>query len=468
MNVAIAFSANWSTYVAVEMYALFVKNKVPTKVYLLSDNLEQSHLDEFDTVCAMCGEDYTYEYINLLKMYEEYMPSGINVDTRFSKYTLYRLFLPNIINDDRVLYIDADAIVASDISHFYNTEMEGYLLAGVEDTGLPQGYKTNLGIPEDAYYINAGVTLINLDAIRKLNLCDTWINMANTKFYDCHDQDIFNITCNEKIKKMHYKYNTSLSTSLEIKVENIKIMHYAGAKPWNTKQVPFYEIWNRWQTIYDLKKSLMMQHIPKTIHYCWFGGAEKPAKIQKCLDSWTKYLPDYEIIEWNETNFDINCCAYVKEAYDKKKWAFVTDFVRLWALYTYGGIYMDSDVEVVKNLDEFLNHRAFTGHEADKFLITATMGAEIGHPWIKMLLAYYDTAKLEANPIPNTHTITRLSFPWIVGQGDGFTFLRESVVIYPTEVFCPYDHSKLVATPTPSTYTIHHFAGSWLGRKEKE
>ena len=100
--------------------------------------------------------------------------------------------------------------------------------------------------------------------------------------------------------------------------------------------------------------------IPKIIHYCWFGGNPLPELAEKCIESWKKYLPDYEIIRWDENNFDFNINDYVKEAYENKKWAFITDYVRLYAMYNYGGIYMDTDVEVLKSLDCFLIHPAFS------------------------------------------------------------------------------------------------------------
>ena len=106
--------------------------------------------------------------------------------------------------------------------------------------------------------------------------------------------------------------------------------------------------------------------IPKVIHYCWFGRGKLPKLAKKCIKSWKKYLPDYKIIEWNEDNFDINSNQYVREAYEAKKYAFVSDYVRLYALYNYGGIYMDTDVEVIKSLDEFLIHEAFSGFESPK------------------------------------------------------------------------------------------------------
>ena len=103
--------------------------------------------------------------------------------------------------------------------------------------------------------------------------------------------------------------------------------------------------------------------IPKKIHYCWFGGNPLPEDVKEYIASWRKYCPDYEIIEWNESNFDINCCAYVKEAYEAKKWAFVTDYVRLYALYHHGGIYMDTDVEVVKSLNDLLKSVSYSTND---------------------------------------------------------------------------------------------------------
>ena len=130
--------------------------------------------------------------------------------------------------------------------------------------------------------------------------------------------------------------------------------------------------------------------IPKKIHYVWFGKGEKNERIKTCIESWHKYLPDYEIIEWNEDNFDVNYNEFTKKAYENKKYAFVSDVARLWVLYNEGGIYMDTDVEVYKPLDEFLNNEGFTGFEDINYPVTATMGCEKGNPVIKMMLDYYD------------------------------------------------------------------------------
>lgn len=205
--------------------------------------------------------------------------------------------------------------------------------------------------------------------------------------------------------------------------------------------------------------------IPKKLHYCWFGGNEKPELIKKCIETWRQVMPEYEIIEWNENNFDVNCCNYVRNAYIHKKWAYVTDYVRLFCLDQMGGIYLDADVQVIKPLDRFLQYRAFTGHETDELMLAAVMGAEPGHPWIKYLLNYYHTVGFNPNYlVPNTRTVTALSRPLIERQNYGFTYLKDGVVIFPVTYFAGFDHQQLKPILTEDTYSIHHFAGTWIGR----
>ena len=130
--------------------------------------------------------------------------------------------------------------------------------------------------------------------------------------------------------------------------------------------------------------------IPKIIHYCWFGRNPLPPLAKKCIASWKKHLPEYEIKEWNEDNFDLDMFPYDREAYDNRKFAFVTDIVRLYALYNEGGIYMDTDVEVLKSLDGFLHHTAFSGFENETDVPTGIMASEKGGLWAKENLEYYN------------------------------------------------------------------------------
>lgn len=214
--------------------------------------------------------------------------------------------------------------------------------------------------------------------------------------------------------------------------------------------------------------------IPKKIHYCWFGGNPLPEDVKGYIASWRKYCPDYEIIEWNESNFDINCCAYVKEAYGAKKWAFVTDYVRLYALYHHGGIYMDTDVEVVKPLDELLKYSAFSGYESKTSIPTGTMGACRDNEWIKMLLDDYNDRHFvmsdgSYDQTTNVITITDLTIKkygtFLNGEMQMF---GDNIVMLPFDYLCAKSYKTGRIIKTDNTYTIHHFKGSWLSDDEKK
>ena len=206
--------------------------------------------------------------------------------------------------------------------------------------------------------------------------------------------------------------------------------------------------------------------IPKTIHYCWFGRNEKPKLAQKCIASWKKFCPDYEIIEWNEDNFDINACLYVKEAYQCKKYAFVTDYVRLYVMYTYGGIYMDTDVEVTKTLDSFLMHHAFSGFESDIHIPTGIMASEQGFPLFNHLLSYYENISFyDSSGNPNLTTNVTTITNMLTSKGfvpNGKYQEIEGFALYPKDYFCPYTPSTGILEKTSNTAAIHWFNKSWI------
>lgn len=216
----------------------------------------------------------------------------------------------------------------------------------------------------------------------------------------------------------------------------------------------------------------MMNKIPKTIHYCWFGRGKKPKIAKKCIKSWKKYLPDYEIIEWNEDNFDINSNLYVKQAYEAKKYAFVTDYVRLYALYNYGGIYMDTDVEVLKSLDKFLEYNAFTGFESEQFCVTGIMGSKKKNKMIEEFLLPYKEIKFlnddgTINQTTNTSMMTDICKKYGVELNNNQQTVN-SLEIFPKTYFCPLNYNNSDSDLSENTYTIHHFAGSWLSKDVKE
>ncbi|WP_391529493.1 glycosyltransferase family 32 protein [Photorhabdus akhurstii] len=215
--------------------------------------------------------------------------------------------------------------------------------------------------------------------------------------------------------------------------------------------------------------------IPKKIHYVWVGNQPKSELILKCIESWKKHLPDYEIIEWNNEKFEKIKNKYSEQAYQNRKWAFVSDYIRLYALYHEGGIYLDTDVEVTNNLDQFLHLNFFSGYEiyhGNVLPITsATIGAKAGNSIIADLLSYYENADFETSDSldlePNTVRISRyfsekfgLQAPYNSSER---TLLDEKSIIYPSYYFCVPEHEL-------ENFSIHLFNGSWCpsySRKDK-
>lgn len=206
--------------------------------------------------------------------------------------------------------------------------------------------------------------------------------------------------------------------------------------------------------------------IPKVIHYCWFGGNPLPESALKCIESWRKFCPDYEIKEWNEKNYDVNKIQYVKEAYQEKKYAFVTDVARLDIVHREGGIYLDTDVEIVKSLDGLLVHEAYMGMETVGRVNTGLgFGAKKHNLQIKANLELYNDAKFGDMMTCVTYTTQMLG-------GRGLKKNNEvqeinGLVILPTDYLCPLSFETSDLDITENTYSIHHYDMSWKDKKDK-
>ncbi|KKI91439.1 glycosyl transferase [Bacillus sp. SA1-12] len=212
--------------------------------------------------------------------------------------------------------------------------------------------------------------------------------------------------------------------------------------------------------------------IPKIIHYCWFGGKEKPNIVQKSIVSWKRYLPDYEIIEWNEQNFDISFNTYVNEAYKSGKFAFVSDYVRVYALYNFGGIYLDTDVEVFKSFDDLLHHESFWGFEQENYIATSTIGAKKGNELIKSFLETYHEKNFinedgSFNELTNVAIVSKLLKNIGVKMNGQFQEVKGLGSFYPQTYFSPFDYINCRKFITENTYAMHHFYKSWLPPKAK-
>lgn len=216
--------------------------------------------------------------------------------------------------------------------------------------------------------------------------------------------------------------------------------------------------------------------IPKVIHYCWFGGKALPDSVLKCIESWKKCCPDYEIKQWNEENYNYKNHIYTKEAYEAKKWAFVSDYARLDIIYNNGGIYLDTDVELIKSLDELLLNKCFLAIEQPSHLIATGLGfgAEQGNESIKEMLDEYKGAHFKlAEGIYDT-TIpcpTRNTAPF---YKYGFNLEIDKPVnlggamVFPPEYFCPFERKINELKITEKTFSIHHYDSSWISDEEKE
>lgn len=210
-----------------------------------------------------------------------------------------------------------------------------------------------------------------------------------------------------------------------------------------------------------------MNKIPKIIHYCWFGGKEKPDIVKKCLESWHVFLREYEIIEWNEENFDLTINPYVLEAYKAGKYAFVSDYVRVHSLFNHGGIYLDTDVEVFKSFDNLLHHESFWGFEQENYIATSTIGSKQGNVLIKEFLDSYQNKHFKQDDgsfddLTNVAILTEiLEKRGLIKNGE-YQEIIDIGVFYPQTYFSPYDYINCRTFTTEHTYTMHHFYKSWL------
>lgn len=214
--------------------------------------------------------------------------------------------------------------------------------------------------------------------------------------------------------------------------------------------------------------------IPKIIHYCWFGGKELPESAKKCIASWKKYCPDYKIIQWDESNFDMKTNLFIEQAYANRKYAFVSDFARFQVLRDTGGIYLDTDVELIKPLDDLLSNKAFMGFEKIKDKVTGVapgliIGTEPQQQFIIDMIDLYNHLEFcDANNERTAKSVVEYMTNYLIDKGCELTDkkqLVQDIVIYPSEYFCPKDYESGEINLSEATYSIHHYDSSWWNPK---
>lgn len=220
--------------------------------------------------------------------------------------------------------------------------------------------------------------------------------------------------------------------------------------------------------------------IPKIIHYCWLGGNPKPESVLRCIDSWRKYCPDYEIREWNESNLDISMNEYTRQAYEAKAWGFVPDYLRLWIVYNYGGIYLDTDVQIIRSFDPLLSHAAFAGFEqgtADQdgayVNFGQGFGAEAGNSVLCEHMELYEKLCFRNvdgtfNRLASPHYTTDVLVRRGLNRKSNKIQKLPDITVYPDDRFCPKSFATGMVHKTSNTYSIHQFDGSWYSQAEQE
>lgn len=211
--------------------------------------------------------------------------------------------------------------------------------------------------------------------------------------------------------------------------------------------------------------------IPQIVHYIWFGRNPYSEKVQYCIESWKKYLPDYQFMLWNEDTFDVTSVPFTRQAYEHKKWAFVSDYVRIYALYNYGGWYLDTDVEIIRPLMTIEHHRLVLGTDEGGFL-TALMGAEMKHSFLKKMLDYYHNLRfiqeggnlnMEVN---NTYLQEELTMYGYKIENK-YQELAEGIVVFPDDYFHVVSLTTGKKNQTVNTYAIHWHTLLWVSKKTK-
>jgi hypothetical protein len=214
------------------------------------------------------------------------------------------------------------------------------------------------------------------------------------------------------------------------------------------------------------------EQIPKIIHYCWFGGKPLPSLALKCLESWKFFLPDYKIVRWDENNFDINIIPYTQEAYKSKKYAFVSDYARFKILFDEGGIYLDTDVEILKEIDVFLDNEAFSGFEHIERVAPGLILGSIKNNYLfkEILESYNGCYFINSDDTFNLKTVVQRFTEILSKKGlklNGEYQIISGLSIYPCEYFSPKSYESGEIKLTSNSFTIHHFAASWKPKYQK-
>ncbi len=431
----------------------------------------------------------------------------------------YRVFIPELFPQyNKVVYLDADVVLNADVREFYETELGENYIGGVlceivNNIPVFIDYAKNflgLGLEKPCYF-NSGVLLMNCQKMRELNFIKRFFEIANSfKLEICPDQDYYNLLCYGKSVLLPAEWNKMPIPGSKQKLEDLKLVHYnVSGKPWLQRNVLYGELfWKHAENtpVYDMllkmreeatdedlgagkikmlagvAKDLSMREenlletiqkrsyefkIPKKLHYIWLGGNPLTPKMQACMATWRKYCPDFEIIEWNENNFDLDKSPAIKVALAKKNYALASDMMRVHILNEQGGIYLDTDVEILKPLDRFMQHELFMGYECKFWVNTAIIGGVPGHPVFKTLVDLCSSKySLKITNRLSVHMWSAaLAGKYHIRARGKTKLLDNGIGIYSKEWFYPIHYITRKKVILPNTHTIHYYEGTWGNEK---
>ncbi len=387
------------------------------------------------------------------KNYNYLNSKGINIDEKVIDYAIInKIFGNKYINSFNELYEktkeeNIDAFIIP-LSNWKNLEY-------IKLSYLQLSNKNILFVLDEInkFEFDKFLSLVKyLDRFRNIHIGILNSNQERIDLYNLHDlrnENLLNILklhINNRRKYIGLKYHLN-EIRQKIKFHKDLYLHFVKSRYFN----PYKEVLNS------------ENKIPKVIHYCWFGRKRMPAEVKKCVEAWQKILPDYKIKCWNEDNFPFEKYRFAKEALERKKWAFIADIARLHALYYEGGIYLDTDVEILKKFDDFLHESAFTSYESLNLIAMAVLGAKKQHPWVGKMLLWYDMVHCDEDytEIANTKVVSKITkLQYGVNLDGKDLILPDKLHIYPREYFSPKSEKDKWLT-TDKTCTIHHFTGMW-------
>jgi lipopolysaccharide biosynthesis glycosyltransferase len=248
MNIVYAFGPSWLEYAAIGIFSLLKNNAQPINLYLLTDVLTPTQ--RLSLLRVAKRDNVSAQIIEVESIYRSEMPSELNVDAHFTRYTLYRLLIPQLLKlCKKALYLDTDTLVLRNLARLYETDISNHLVAAVPDLG-GDNPRAEIGLAPEDHYVNAGVLLLNLEKIRFAGLDKQWISLCQNRRFKYHDQDIINMTCKNSILFLDARYNACrTNTSYTGSESDIHILHFISFKPWNQKNTPYADIWRRYRRL---------------------------------------------------------------------------------------------------------------------------------------------------------------------------------------------------------------------------